>query len=66
MTKYTFADLRKAMGEAFKLNALCMGHPDGKSTLPEDEDGFLRKDISDARWKVRDIIDSMENPSEQS
>ncbi len=63
MNKYTISDLRKAFGEALKLNSLCMGHPDGNPRLPEEEDGLLRKDISDTRWKVRDILDSLEQAS---
>jgi len=54
-------ELREAMIEAFKLNALCVGHEDGNPMLPRDENNdLLRKDISDARWKVKDLIDELE------
>lgn len=61
MKKKTIKDLREAMSDAFKLNALCVGHPDGNPVLPRDENNnLMRKDISDARWKVKDLIDDLE------
>lgn len=58
-------ELRKAIGEALKLNALCMGHLDGDPVLPRDDNNDLvHKDISDARWKVIDIIKELEEQYE--
>lgn len=62
----TIKYLKETMAEALKLNALCMGHPDGNPMLPRNENNdLLRKDISDARWKVKDLIDELEKQGEE-
>ncbi len=58
---YTISDLKKAVADALKLNALCVGHFDDNPDLPRNEDGSLREDISNARWKVHDIINILES-----